>query len=178
METIMIGVGLAATILLLILAGTACFSVAGDWYRTAMWRFGEGREMRRSVRLGWNVGLPPEGAEILVREHASQYTHALDPTRGWAVMVREGDMCWTHNRGFGMPVKQVTGWLLVSDGPEGAVGPLVDAAPDLLEELEEAAGLLHCGCGHPACRQCVRDKRWQEVIDWASGHQSEKDEQE
>jgi len=112
----MIGVGLAATILLLIMAGSACFSVAGDWYRTAMWRFGEGREMRRSVRLGWNVGLPPEGAKILVREHAGQYAH--DPEHGWAVLIREGDMCWTQNRGYGMPVKRVTGWLLVSDEQE------------------------------------------------------------
>ena len=56
--------------------------------------------------------------------------------------------------------------------------PLVNAAPDLLEELEEAAALLHCGCNHPACRQCVRDKRWQETIGRAIGRQSKKDEQE
>lgn len=58
------------------------------------------------------------------------------------------------------------------------VSNLVDAAPDLLEELEEAAELLHCGCNHPACRQCVRDKRWQETIARALGHESAKDEQE
>lgn len=47
---------------------------------------------------------------------------------------------------------------------------LLATAPDLLEELMDAANECQCGCGHPACRQCQRDKRWHEIIERALGH--------
>lgn len=46
---------------------------------------------------------------------------------------------------------------------------LIAAAPELLEEMQEAAAQAHCGCEHPACNQCARDKRWKEVINMATG---------
>ena len=50
---------------------------------------------------------------------------------------------------------------------------LIAAAPDLLEELMDAAAQTQCGCGHPACRQCARDKRWHETIERALGHNNQ-----
>lgn len=46
---------------------------------------------------------------------------------------------------------------------------LIALAPDLLEELQEAASQAYCGCDHPACKQCVRDRRWQKIINKATG---------
>lgn len=50
---------------------------------------------------------------------------------------------------------------------------LIAAAPDLLEELIDAAVESKCGCGHPACKQCERDARYAETIDKALGHNAE-----
>lgn len=70
-------------------------------------------------------------------------------------------------------VGQINGGCIIatlygSDKPDNA--DLIAAAPDLLEELQEAAAQTRCGCAHPACNQCARDKRWAEVIARALGH--------
>lgn len=41
---------------------------------------------------------------------------------------------------------------------------LMSAAPDLLEALQEFATQHHCGCGHPACNDCWRDKLAEDAI--------------
>lgn len=48
---------------------------------------------------------------------------------------------------------------------------LIAVAPELLEDLQEAAAEARCGCEHPACRRCERDKRWAKTIAKATGEQ-------
>lgn len=69
-----------------------------------IWRWGDARKIRRSVKLGWNTGEPPVDKPILVREYAEN----MDD--GWAVMIRRGDRVYTSN-GSSMPIKNITGWL-------------------------------------------------------------------
>lgn len=46
---------------------------------------------------------------------------------------------------------------------------LIAAAPELLETLRDFAAQYACGCGHPACNNCERDKEAAEVIAKATG---------
>lgn len=53
---------------------------------------------------------------------------------------------------------------IVTRDPDGATdedmanGHLIAAAPDLLDALEAYYGRHKCGCGHPACNDCERDR--------------------
>ena len=46
---------------------------------------------------------------------------------------------------------------------------LITAAPELLETLQDFATQYACGCGHPACNNCERDREAAEVIAKATG---------
>lgn len=87
------------------------------------WNWAHGVELKRSVRLGWNVGEPPEGRWVLVRNNLpkrgqlSERIGSCDTGR-WAVMKRKGSMLWSQTGGYGMPVKNVSGWLEIVEGEE------------------------------------------------------------
>ena len=76
----------------------------------AHWRSGLTRKLKRSVRLGWNTGLPPENVEILVRDHAS-LLDARSYGPNYAVMKRRGDTCYATDGSMSTPVANITGWL-------------------------------------------------------------------
>jgi hypothetical protein len=84
----------------------------------ARWRWGQARKIKRSVKLGWNTGEPPEGQLILVRDHTTDLCRSPRDiiNNGWSVMVRQGDWCTSLSGGFQMPVKNLTGWLEITDG--------------------------------------------------------------
>lgn len=46
---------------------------------------------------------------------------------------------------------------------------LIAAAPDLLEALQEFACQHRCGCGHPHCNDCARDRIADAAIAKATG---------
>lgn len=88
--------------------------VAGELYWHITWKWGNAHKMRRSVKLGWNTGEPPEGKQILVREYADELPIGND----WAVMVRHGNRCYTP-KGSSMPITNITGWLEISQIDNG-----------------------------------------------------------
>jgi hypothetical protein len=50
-----------------------------------------------------------------------------------------------------------------------ANGRLIAAAPDLLDALEEYYAQHRCGCGHPACNDCERDRVAEAALGKARG---------
>jgi hypothetical protein len=109
-------IALAAGVIVL-LAGVR--ALCGELMFRARWKWGDAHKLKRSVRLGWNTGTPPEGVPVLVREYADELVRSnprLESEHGWAIMTRKGDRCYSINGGFNTPVTNVTGWLCVVDG--------------------------------------------------------------
>lgn len=49
---------------------------------------------------------------------------------------------------------------------------LIAAAPELLEMLQDFACQYKCGCAHPACKNCGRDREASELLARATGEKS------
>lgn len=104
-----------------ILAGSICllYGAAAFCGRCAFivrWKWGNARQMRRSVRLGWNAGMPPEGQWFFVREWADAAKGNMSGTArnyDWALMRREGDQCISISGGFQTPATNINGWMYV-----------------------------------------------------------------
>lgn len=110
------------------LAGVALIAAGSFWLGSGLffdirWNWARGVEIKRSVRLGWNVGMPPEDRWVLVRNNLpkrgalSERIGDCDTGR-WAVMKRKGEVLWSQTGGYGMPVKNVSGWLEIVGGDE------------------------------------------------------------
>jgi len=106
---------LYAGVLLLVIGAIAALCILNyilsevNWH--AKWNWGNARQLKRSVKLGWNTGVPPEGKKILVRGNI--WMHSFDSKyndTSWAVMTVSRGRCYTP-RGSSMPVKNITGWL-------------------------------------------------------------------
>jgi hypothetical protein len=95
------------------------------------WKWGNARQMQRSVRLGWNAGMPPEGQWFFVREWADRakckYMGGCPENYDWALMRRKGDQCVSINRGFQTPVTNINGWMYVDQ-------------PSILNSVKQAPG--------------------------------------
>jgi len=91
------------------------YALCGKLWWIATWKWGDAKEMRRSVRLGWNAGEMPEGKWVLVREHADgaiAQKEKFDSDYRWALMMRRGDRCYSINSGYSTPITNISGWLL------------------------------------------------------------------
>lgn len=108
----------AATIVLL----TGLHALLGEIVFRARWKWGDARKLKRSVRLGWNTGAPPDGSKFLVLEYISDLKRGTNWRReyGYAVMVRDGDRAYSVCGGMSEPITNITGWLTVSDDDGGA----------------------------------------------------------
>lgn len=87
----------------------------------AQWKWGDLHQMRRSVRLGWNTGMPPEGEWVLTREHANGVITGgpkIGRDHDWALMKRVGNRCYSASGGYSTPATNITGWLYVIEGEE------------------------------------------------------------
>lgn len=106
-------VGIAAACVVLI-AGLR--ALLGELLFRARWKWGDAHQLKRSAKLGWNTGAPPDGALFLVLEHVNDLARNPDfmKEHRWAVMQRLGDICVTANGGMSMPVTNVTGWLEIT----------------------------------------------------------------
>lgn len=112
---------IAAAVVLLsggmaLIYGVAAWGAHCYW----LWQFRSGmaRDIRHSVKLGWNTGIPEDGQWVLVREHMPKHGPCDDrigdmQTGRWAVMQRRGGMLYTQTGGYGMPIRNLTGWLAV-----------------------------------------------------------------
>ena len=106
----------------LLAGGLAIFQGLAAWSAHCFWvwqfKAGMARGIRRSVKLGWNTGIPDDGQWVLVREHMPHSGPCRDQlgdcdSGRWAVMQRRGDMLYSQTNGFAMPVRNLTGWLAV-----------------------------------------------------------------
>lgn len=64
-------------------------------------------------------------------------------------------------------IVQVGGWAGTEE--QEANTRLIEAAPDLLEELQDWVAQYGCSCGHPACNDCERTRSAKSVIANATG---------
>lgn len=72
-----------------------------------------------------------------------------------------------------------SGRIFLLDSPGGNIGDcavnnrkdacLIAAAPDLLDALEAYHARHRCGCGHPACNDCERDRAAEAALAKARG---------
>jgi hypothetical protein len=104
-------VGCIAGIVMIVCAlWTAC----GIFAFRSRWKWGDAKQIKRSVKLGWNAGEPPDGAWLLIREHMGDLSKSATgwqyQNHSWAVMQRRGDRCYTKG-GSSFPVTNITGWL-------------------------------------------------------------------
>lgn len=106
-------IGIVAACIVL-LAGMR--ALLGELLFRARWKWGDAHQLKRSVKLGWNTGTPPEGATFLVREYADQLVKDSEfiEQHRWAVMRRTGNTCVSVNGGLVTPVTNVTGWLEIT----------------------------------------------------------------
>lgn len=121
------------------------------------WNWARGVELKRSVKLGWNVGEPPEGVWVLVRNNIKRPTISERigdwDTARWAVMKRRGSMMWSQTEGYGMPIKNVIGWLeVVDDSGE----PAVCACGDQYAPRSYGAGFMDANGG--VCENCDMER--------------------
>ena len=85
------------------------------------WYWGDAHQLKRSVKLGWNTGMPPENKWFIVREYAQGaigQKGKISYDYEWALMKRIGDTCYTVNGGMSTPARNITGWLYVIEGDE------------------------------------------------------------
>lgn len=99
-----------------VVTAVGAWAVCGKLAFHARWLWGRTHKIKRSVRLGWNVGMPPEGVLFLSRNNMDDYAPRGTDLRnhGWAVMVRRGEKCFAVNGGLAMPVTYLTGWLEIT----------------------------------------------------------------
>lgn len=86
-----------------------------SWH--ASWNWGDANKLVRSIRLGWNIGEPPEGVWFVCREHCHELAIAARlPSREhrWGLMKRIGNTCHSINGGYLCPATNITGWLEVA----------------------------------------------------------------
>lgn len=97
---------------------SGAWAACGKLWWLANWKWGDACQMRRSVRLGWNTGAPPEGEIVLVREHAdgvmTKHGRYSDDFR-WALMIRRSDRAHSLNGGYSTPITNITGWLYTTE---------------------------------------------------------------
>lgn len=106
-------IGIAAACVVLLVG---LHTLLGELLFRARWKWGDAHQLKRSARLGWNTGAPPDGATFLVLEHVkdlAKNTQLMSDHR-WAVMRRSGDTCHSIDGGFSTPVTDVTGWLEIT----------------------------------------------------------------
>lgn len=101
--------------MLCIVWGTGAFLA---WCAFIMrWKGGKAKQMKRSVELGWNTGLPPQDEWFFVREYAdsakSKYMGGCPQNYRWSLMRRIGDRCVSISGGFETPASNVSGWMYV-----------------------------------------------------------------
>jgi hypothetical protein len=106
-------IGIAAACVVLI---AGLLTLLSEMLFRARWKWGDAHKLKRSAKLGWNTGTPPEGAMFLVLEYADQLAKHADfiSEHRWAVMTRQGDECRSINGGLTTPVTNVTGWLEIT----------------------------------------------------------------
>lgn len=109
---------------MVIVSVVAIFALLDRWlselwfWRTFRW--GNARQIRRAVKLGWNTGIPPENVLLLVRNGVKEKTRlplmSMACQGDWGVMVhRNGFLHVYGSWGNGMPVENAVGWLEVVD---------------------------------------------------------------
>ncbi len=117
METIVYIVGIIAIAGASIVMLTGLNALLGELLFRARWKWGDAHQLKRSVNLGWNTGMPPEDKLFLVMEYIKDIDRNPQflAHHEWAVMKRVGDTAYTMNGGMTCPVTNITGWLEVND---------------------------------------------------------------
>lgn len=95
----------------LVLLGVGLYATCGELMFRARWKWGNAHKLARSVRLGWNTGMPPEGKPFIARSHAF---HAAD---GVPIFVRRRYRCYALDGSFVAPATSIIGWLAVLERP-------------------------------------------------------------
>ena len=113
-------IGIAAGAAVIVMGAWA---LCGKLWWHISWNWGDARQMRRSVRLGWNAGPPPVGEWVLVREHADGLItggRRVSREHEWALMRSNGERAVSASGGYSTPIRNITGWLHVIEGAPDA----------------------------------------------------------
>lgn len=109
-------------------------TLLGELNFRARWKWGDAHKLKRSVRLGWNTGTPPDGSLFLVMEYKKQLAKNPDyfSEHRDAVMRRRGDRFISASGGYSGPITNISGWLEVVD--ESAKPATPEASPSAGEQ--------------------------------------------